>query len=91
MARYFMGTGHGIGKKSGKPWYAVNILRYVSQFGGWAWTPCFCSEKFYGQVEDAVRNGKYIPGCPVVLTPDIDGSLIGMELDESSVPLDLVE
>lgn len=90
MARYFMGTSKGIGKKSGRPWYSVNVIRFVEQWGAWAWTPCYCSEKFYNQV-NADTGKKYIIGGAVVLTPDIDGSLIGMQPDDTVTPLDLVE
>lgn len=90
MARYFMGVSTGIGKKSGRPWYAVNILRFVEQWGNWAFTPCYCSEKFFNQVKQDTGK-KFIVGGAVLLTPDIDGSLIGMEPDETAEPLDLVE
>ena len=41
---YYLGFREGVGKESGKPWKAVNVLEYNQRWGKWSETQLFVDE-----------------------------------------------
>lgn len=86
MAIYYMSSRKGVGKKSEKPYWCVDVLRYVSAFGSWVIKPLYCSEDMFY----SVCKQEFPCGYPVKITVGIDGDLTAIESADGIEPLNLI-
>ena len=83
-ALYYMGTHKGTSKKTGNPYWAVNIFR-LNRFSNYEVSSFFVEESVYNYV-----NGLTLRlGVPVSLTVDIDGRLTDLKPSAEFKPLEL--
>lgn len=83
-ALYYMGTHSGTSKKTGNPYWAVNIFR-LNRFNNYEITSFFVEKTVYSDV-----NSLSLPlGVPVSLTVDIDGRLTDLKRSAEYKALEL--
>ena len=85
MAIYYMSARKGVGKKSEKPYWCIDVLRYISAFGSWVIKPVYCSEDMFYKV----CNEEFPVGYPVCITVGLDGELTDIKPADGIEPLEL--
>ena len=84
MAVYYFGVGTNTSKKTGNPFWFVDLLRQ-NRYGNWELKPLFCCEEVYKRVQS--RGFKI--GASVAATVGLDLELTDLVQDPHSKDLNI--